>query len=159
FDNARWDGFQFRADDIVISVPDKCGTTWTQMICALLVFGTPELPDRLARLSPWLDFVPVPVEEVYADLAEQRHCRFIKTHTPLDGVPQPAGVTFVVVGRDPRDVALSMDHMFMNVVDSDVIARRLERLGHVEALEALKDMPEPSLDQRERVLSWLFDDG
>jgi aryl sulfotransferase len=34
-DSARWDGFVFRPDDIVISTPPKCGTTWTQMICAL----------------------------------------------------------------------------------------------------------------------------
>ena len=35
FDSARWEGFTFRGDDIVISTPAKCGTTWTQMICAL----------------------------------------------------------------------------------------------------------------------------
>ncbi len=45
-DSARWDGFVFRPGDIVISAPSKAGTTWTQMICALLVFQTPELPAR-----------------------------------------------------------------------------------------------------------------
>jgi hypothetical protein len=37
FDSSRWDGFELRPGDIIISTPPKCGTTWTQMICALLV--------------------------------------------------------------------------------------------------------------------------
>lgn len=51
-DSARWEGFQFRDGDIVISTPPKCGTTWTQMLVALLVFGSPDLPRPLAELSP-----------------------------------------------------------------------------------------------------------
>ena len=38
-DSARWTGFPFRDGDIVISTRSKSGTTWMQMICALLVFG------------------------------------------------------------------------------------------------------------------------
>ena len=38
-DSARWIGFPFRAGDIVISTRSKSGTTWMQMICALLVLG------------------------------------------------------------------------------------------------------------------------
>lgn len=158
YDSSRWDGFQFRPDDIVISTPAKCGTTWMQMICALLVFGTPNIPARLATLSPWLDYLPKPIKEVHADLAAQRHRRFIKTHTPLDGVPQSPGVTFVVVGRDPRDVALSFDHFAANV-DLDVVREHLRRRGEVEALESLNEMPGAPHDRRERVLGWLLDDG
>ena len=33
-DSARWDGFAFRPGDIVISTQPKCGTTWTEMLCA-----------------------------------------------------------------------------------------------------------------------------
>jgi hypothetical protein len=33
-DSSRWDGFAFRPGDVVISTPPKCGTTWTQMLCA-----------------------------------------------------------------------------------------------------------------------------
>ena len=87
YDSARWEGFELRPDDIVISTPPKCGTTWTQMICALLVFQEPELPDRLAAISPWLDMVTRPRTQVVAELAAQTHRRFIKSHTPLDGLP------------------------------------------------------------------------
>jgi hypothetical protein len=54
-DSARWIGFPFRQGDVPISSRSKTGTTWVQMICALLVFQTPDLPDSLANLSPWLD--------------------------------------------------------------------------------------------------------
>jgi hypothetical protein len=37
FDSSRWDSFERRPGDIIICTPPKCGTTWTQMICALLV--------------------------------------------------------------------------------------------------------------------------
>lgn len=55
FDSSRWDGFELRPGDIIISTPPKCGTTWTQMICALLVLQEPELPLPLDTLSPWVE--------------------------------------------------------------------------------------------------------
>jgi len=71
-DSARWLGFPFRDGDIVISTRSKTGTTWAQMICALLIFQTPELPAPLAQLSPWLDHLIVPREEVYAHTGRRR---------------------------------------------------------------------------------------
>jgi hypothetical protein len=65
-DSARWLGFPFRDGDIVISTRSKTGTTWVQTICALLIFQTPELPAPLAQLSPWLDHLIEPRDEVYA---------------------------------------------------------------------------------------------
>src|SRR6187455_2669747 len=70
-DSARWEGFAFREGDIVISTPPKCGTTWTQMICALLIFQTPELTLPLDTLSPWIDMVTRARTEVFADLQAQ----------------------------------------------------------------------------------------
>ena len=83
-DSARWDGFSFRADDIVITTPPKCGTTWTQMICALLVFQTPDLPAPLDTLSPWLDMLTRPLADVVADLGE--FSVFVEIAQPLSGV-------------------------------------------------------------------------
>src|SRR5262249_49965136 len=57
YDSNRWDGFGLRPGDIIITAPPKCGTTWTQMICALLILQEPELPLRLDTLSPWIDMV------------------------------------------------------------------------------------------------------
>ena len=47
-DSGRWLEFPFRPGDIVISTRSKSGTTWVQMICALLVFQTAR-PARAAR--------------------------------------------------------------------------------------------------------------
>jgi aryl sulfotransferase len=114
-DGARWLGFPFRDGDIVISTRSKTGTTWVQMICALLIFQTPDLPAPLAELSPWLDHLIVPREQVYAELAAQEHRRFIKTHTPLDGIPLDPRATYIVTARDPLDMAVSLYHQGANI--------------------------------------------
>lgn len=156
FDNARWDGFEFREDDIVISTPAKCGTTWMQMLCALLIFGDPVLPRRLTELSPWLDILARPRSEVVAALGAQQHRRFIKTHTPLDGLPFDERVTYITVGRDPRDVALSADNHFSNM-DVDVfIGARARAVGLGDLAELMPDGPPPlPADLDDRFGLWL----
>jgi aryl sulfotransferase len=114
-DSARWDGFPFRDDDIVISTRSKSGTTWMQMICALLVFQRPALPAPLAELSPWIDHRVEPIADVVARLEGQQHRRFVKTHTPLDGIPIDERATYIVVGRHPLDMAVSLYHQGDNL--------------------------------------------
>ncbi len=114
-DSIRWRDFPLRPGDIVISTRSKSGTTWMQMICALLVLRTPDLPAPLTTLSPWLDWLVEPAEQVYARLAAQRHRRFIKTHTPLDGVPADPSVHYLVVARHPLDMAVSLHHQSGNL--------------------------------------------
>jgi hypothetical protein len=114
-DNGRWEGFPFRAGDIVVSTRSKSGTTWMQMICALLVFGTPELPRPLADISPWLDHLVEPREAVVARLEAQEHRRILKTHTPLDGLPLDPRATYIVVARHPLDMAVSLYYQRSNL--------------------------------------------
>lgn len=121
-DSARWLAFPFRRGDIVISTRSKSGTTWMQMICALLVFQSPELSARLVDLSPWLDWLVVPRDDVYARLAGQQHRRFIKTHTPLDGLPLDEQATYIVIARHPLDMAVSLYHQGDNL-DRDRIGQ------------------------------------
>jgi aryl sulfotransferase len=139
-DSARWDGFAFRPGDVVISTPPKCGTTWMQMLCALLVFDGPHFPAPLDELSPWLDMCNRTIEEVRAVLAAQRHRRFIKTHTPLDGVPPHDDVVYVVVARDPRDVAVSFQHHRANMD----VARFLELRTRVTGSDGVAEFGAPS---------------
>ena len=115
FDSSRWDGFVLRPDDVVVCAPQKCGTTWVQMICALLIFQTDRLPAPLALLSPWLDSKSAPLTEVTTGLDAQQHRRFIKTHTPLNGLPGVGSCTYLCVARDPRDVVISSYHAFLNI--------------------------------------------
>jgi aryl sulfotransferase len=74
-DSARWDGFAFRDGDIVISTPPKSGTTWTQMLVALLIFGSPEFPRPLSEISLWLDMQLASRDDVFARLEQQTQCR------------------------------------------------------------------------------------
>jgi aryl sulfotransferase len=149
-DSARWLGFPFRDCDIVISTRSKTGTTWMQMICALLIFQTPELPAPLAQLSPWLDHLIVSREQVYARLAAQQHRRFIKTHTPLDGIPLDPRATYIVTARHPLDMAVSLYHQGDNIDR----ARVRQLTGQPEPAEP----PDPRKPLHDWLLSWIADD-
>ena len=143
-DSSRWIDFPFREGDIVISARSKTGTTWVQMISALLIFQTPELPDSLSNLSPWLDWLITPRTDVYAQLAGQAHRRFIKTHTPLDGLPVNPGVTYIVPGRHPLDMAVSLYHQGGNL--------NRERIRQLTGQSA----SQPTADHRPPLHQWLL---
>jgi aryl sulfotransferase len=148
-DSARWLGFRYRQGDIVISARSKSGTTWMQMICALLVFQTADLPAPLSELSPWLDWLVTPVDDVYRQLDAQDHRRFIKTHTPLDGLPLDPRVSYLVVARHPLDMAVSLYHQGANL-DRERIRQLTGR-----PVPAGRATPRPPV--REWLLSWIHD--
>jgi hypothetical protein len=114
-ESSRWDNFKSRPDDIIIATPAKCGTTWTQMICALLIFQKTEFDKRLTECSPWVDVLTTSAEDVLNQLEQQTHRRFIKTHTPLDGLNYNAQSKYICVGRDPRDAFLSLKNHVENM--------------------------------------------
>jgi len=120
------------------------------MICALLIFGEPQLPAQLGRLSPWLDHLVAPREEVYALLAAQQHRRFIKTHTPLDGLPLDPRATYLVTARHPLDVAVSYYHHGANFDE----ARSRQLMGEPEPPAP----PPPPGPLRDWLLRWIADD-
>lgn len=156
-DSARWDAFRFRPGDIVISTPSKCGTTWMQMICALLVFQTPALDRPLSLLSPWLDMLTRPLDEVITDLEAQTHRRFVKTHTALDGLPVDERATYVTVGRHPLEVARSWDQHIENMDLAILSDLRAATVGHDE--DDMIDPRPPRLeDPMERFWQWIEDD-
>ena len=73
---------------------------------------------------------------MYAQLADQDHRRFIKTHTPLDGLPVDPRVTYIVAGRHPLDMAVSLYHQGGNL--------------NRERMRELTDQPDsgPTVDHR-----------
>lgn len=149
-DSARWWDFPFREGDIVVSTRSKSGTTWLQAVCLLLVLQTPDLPDRLGALSPWLDWLVQPRDEVFAQLDAQTHRRVVKTHTPLDGLPLDERATFVVVGRHPLDMAVSLYHQSANIDR----ARVAELTGDLRAAR-----PRARPPVRDWLLDWIEWDG
>lgn len=158
YDSVRWEGFHLRPDDIVISTPPKCGTTWVQMICVLLIHQSPSLDRPLSRISPWLDMVTRARRDVIADLDAQQHRRVIKTHTPLDGLPLDRSATYICVGRDPRDVALSLGHHRDNLDIHSFLAAR-ESAAAIDGieLEPLAGPPPLPAAEIDRFWAWVDD--
>lgn len=116
FNSARWDDFQPRNDDIIIATSYKAGTTWMQGICAALVFQQAEPPVPQDQLTPWLDANFAPVEVVLEMLEGLKNRRYIKTHLPLDGLRFLDEARYIYVGRDGRDVFLSMWNHWHNML-------------------------------------------
>ena len=140
WETSRWNGFEPRPGDIYVCTPYKSGTTWMQMICALLVFGTPDLPKPLAEISPWMELRAAPADEIHALFAAQDHRRIIKSHAPLDALPWHRDATYLVVHRDPRDVVMSlMNHMANVNPESDTIFARERRASGEAPREVPKD--------------------
>jgi aryl sulfotransferase len=150
-DSARWLGFPFRPGDIVVSSRRRTGTTWMQMICALLIHQTPEPPAPLWHLSPWLDHMVVPRDFLYARLAEQPHRRFIKTHTPLDGLPLDPRVSYIVTARHPLDMFVSLQHHLTNIDQ--------ERVGQLTGRTTSADPSGPRESLHDSLLRWIDDDS
>jgi aryl sulfotransferase len=117
-DSTRWERYQPRVGDIVISTSIRSGTTWSQEIVRQLILW--DQPDeKLARtpqmeVSPWLEFRIRPVDAVIDLLEAQQHRRFIKTHLALDGLPYYPQVRYIVVARDARDVFMSSFNFYAN---------------------------------------------
>ncbi len=118
-DADRWAQFPIRLGDIIISTVPKSGTTWIQMICALLIFQTPALAAPLPELSPWMETHASGSCEIYAKLAAQQHRRFIKTHVPLNEIPADSRATYIVVARNPLDIAISKHYQTTVLMTAD----------------------------------------
>jgi aryl sulfotransferase len=154
-DSSRWDGFPFRDGDIVISTRARTGTTWVQMICALLIFQTPRLEAPVGWYSPWLDRLTRPKEDIIARLEAQQHRRFIKTHTPLDGIPADPRATYIVIGRHPLDSAISLYYQDQNLNQ----ARRRELAASLTGQPVADEPEHPGKPARQWLLDWIDNDA
>jgi len=117
-DSTRWDQFVPRDDDIFVTTAYKAGTTWTQRILAALILGPGPLRARLSEISPWIDarFVG-PVQPILDRLEAQRHRRFMKSHLAADGLRFFPQAKYIVVGRDTRDVFMSLFNHYSSYTD------------------------------------------
>jgi len=152
-DSARWDALALRDDDIIIATPSKSGTTWMQQCVSCLVFQEPQPPAPMALVSPWLDMLTWPLDEVISVLDAQTHRRFIKTHTPLDGLPWDERVTYVCVARDPRDASLSMVNHMANMNMENALAARERAVGN-DDLDLASLLPPPAAPD-DRFRDWV----
>jgi len=103
-----WDAFKPRAGDVIITTALKAGTTWMQTIVGNLIFQDQPMPAPQWQLTPWLDSRGGSLEEKLESIEAQTHRRFLKTHLPLDALPYFPQVCYIYVGRDGRDVFMSL---------------------------------------------------
>ena len=153
-DSVRWERFTFRPDDVVISTPSKCGTTWMQTIVGMLLLDRTDLGAPISVISPWLDMLIRSDDEVFALLDNQTHRRFIKTHTPLDGVPRHDSVTYITVARHPLDVALSDRDHGENMREDRTTELREAASGPIDPDVAIPAAPP---DEPGEYLRWFID--
>jgi len=107
-------------------------------------------------LSPWIEVLAGPAEEMLQKYAAQTHRRFIKTHTPLDGLDYYPNAQYVYCGRDPRDVFMSMLNHIQNT-DLEVLAKLREEQG-LEPFPDMSDMPDdPNVLFKVWLTTGLFD--
>ena len=116
-DSERWVAFEPRATDVCIASTMKTGTTWTQALVANLLFPNQEFPKKVSKLSPWIDDRSIPITSVLQEINTQSHRRFIKTHLPLYSLRFFPEIKYIYVGRDGRDVALSIWNHYLNYTD------------------------------------------
>ena len=107
-DSPRWDRFKTRPGDIIVTTAYKSGTTWMQTIVANLIFQGREIPGAVMDISPWIDMRLRSFDEIVETTSVQTHRRFLKTHLALDGVLYKEDVWYIYVGRDLRDVFMSL---------------------------------------------------
>ena len=118
-DSARWDDYEPRPDDVIVTTSYKSGTTLTQQILAHLLYGHEDPMPELSLLSPWPDarFHPLTTRQLHSWMRGIQGRRFIKSHLPLDGLPYFEDVKYLVVGRDPRDVFMSFANHYWNYTE------------------------------------------
>src|SRR5271155_5122140 len=117
-DSSRWASVPLRAGDIIVATSPKSGTTWTQRIISVLIHGQ-HLPEPLFTLCPWIDarFFPISLDVLATRVAAQPYRRSLKSHLPFDALPYDTKVRYICVGRDGRDVALSLHNHYSGFTD------------------------------------------
>ena len=117
-DSRNWSHIELRHGDVIVATAPKVGSTWTLRLILTLIHGG-ELPAPVNMLAPWIDarFLPVPIEAVRAAFSEQDFRRVARSHLPFDALPFNPSVFYVCVGRDPRDVVLSLHNHYSSFTD------------------------------------------
>jgi aryl sulfotransferase len=148
-DSTRWDHYRVRDDDIVVTTAYKAGTTWTQRILAALIHGPGGQATDLMGMSPWIDArFQGPIEPIIESLEAQTHRRFVKSHLAADGLAFYPEAKYIVVGRDTRDVFMSLWNHYTAYTDlAYALFNDADRPG--------PEFPHPPSDPRELWPRWI----
>jgi len=106
-DSTRWQRFAPRGDEIVVTTPYKSGTTWMIHIVGHLLFNDLRQREH-TTFGRWIDANFQPVDGDLAALEQMPHRRVMKTHLALDALPYDHRLRYIYVGRDLRDIFMSL---------------------------------------------------
>ncbi|MFT4304825.1 MAG: sulfotransferase domain-containing protein [Candidatus Woesearchaeota archaeon] len=151
-DSSRLNYIKLRKNDIFILTYIRSGTALAQEIIRYLIFGfKQDVP--VAHISPWVDFIAEPIDEIANRLENQNHRRFMKTHLPFNALPYSENVKYLFIGRDGRDIARSAHNHYINLTD--------EFLNYINSLPQNygNEIRRPDNNLREYILSWIINDG
>lgn len=126
----RVHNFEVFEDDVWIITNPKCGTTWTQEMCWLILNDFDFAKAReidIEERSPFLEFNLANVE-----LCEKLpRPRLIKTHQPIQLLPKDIWVKnpkLIYVIRDPRDAFVSIVHHMKFFLGKNAVDNKLESI-------------------------------
>lgn len=150
-DPSRWDGIKLREGDIIIGSCYKSGTTLTQQIINLLLKGPGEFP-AMRLISPWVESTQ------YAPDAEQIESlpnpRFLKTHLPFSSLPYSPLVHYIYLGRDGRDVGLSLYHHCRAMAAESLAGMDNGAADFAEFWDEWVETGKPRWDYWENIADW-----
>lgn len=151
-DSTLWAAVRPRPGDVVVCNWAKSGATWTQQICLqLLTSGDPDA--EVLKSSAWPEWQTGAPEWVAEFTEALPSPRLFKSHLPADAMPFWPEVKYLYVGRDARDVVLSLHAHHSNISDA-----------FYEMVNGSKkprpfDYPRPDPDIRVYFDRWLAEDG
>jgi len=127
-DSTRWEVVDPRPGDIIVTTSYKSGTTWTQQILNQLINGHRDPVPDLHAVTVWVDarFQGVDKAALEARVAGMEGRRSLKSHLPLDGLPYYPEASYIIVGRDPRDVFMSLFNHYSSYTDNAFAALNSE---------------------------------
>lgn len=151
-DSTLWAVVSPRPSDVVVCNWAKSGATWTQQIC-LQILSRGDAEAELLKLSMWPEWQTSSPEWLAGFTEAMADPRLFKSHLPADAMPIWPEVRYVYVGRDARDVVLSLHAHHSNISD-----------GFYEAVNGSDkprpfDYPRPDPDIRAYLDRWLTEDG
>jgi aryl sulfotransferase len=153
-DSRRWAHYVPRNGDVVIATPPKCGTTWTQQIVNLLIFQNAE-PRPIQIISPWIDFRPIPIDQIVELLGAQTHRRFLKSHSPATALPLYDETRYIHVARGGLDAFMSWHNHSSNYSAQVVEVQSAMGQGD-ETIR--RPLPRPAADPHEYFQTWMTED-
>ncbi|CAM4544214.1 unnamed protein product [Lepidochelys olivacea] len=115
---AQVESFQARPDDLLISTYPKSGTTWiSEIVDMIYKNGDAEKckQDAIYVRVPFMELIIPGISNGVAKLAEMPSPRLVKTHLPVQLLPDSFwenNCKIIYVARNAKDVAVSYYHFY-----------------------------------------------